>query len=382
MKVYYYCQHVLGVGHIHRSLEVCRTLAPRHQVTMIVGGPEFPFQGSSIQLFTLPGLKMDEQFSTLIPCSNLPLQTIKEQRRAKLLSFVKENPPDCMVIELYPFGRKSFRFELDPLLQLLAEQQCPVFCSLRDILVEKTEGREKFEQRAVNTLNRYFTGLLVHADPALVKLEETFGKIDELMTTIHYTGFISPRPTPDARAALRGMLKLNDDTPLVVASIGSGSVGFELLEATIRGVEKLIGNGYEVMLQCFTGPYLNVAQFNTLNSLRGSAIRVERFSERFVDWLAAADVSVSMAGYNTSMNVLTAGVPSLMYPFELNQEQRMRVKRLSVNHEITLLEATDLNPMRLAELIHRQANRARFTSALNLEGASTTAAILERVTRT
>ena len=33
MKVSFYCQHVLGIGHFHRSLELCKALAARHRIT-------------------------------------------------------------------------------------------------------------------------------------------------------------------------------------------------------------------------------------------------------------------------------------------------------------------------------------------------------------
>ena len=44
------------------------------------------------------------------------------------------------MLELYPFGRKAFRFELDPVLEGIRDRSlgpCRVVCSLRDVLVEK-----------------------------------------------------------------------------------------------------------------------------------------------------------------------------------------------------------------------------------------------------
>ena len=89
MKIGYYCQHVLGVGHFHRSLEVCKALSDQHEVTMIVGGPKITLDEPAIHLFQLPGIKMDEQFARLIPCSQLPLETIKQMRCDRLLEFIK-----------------------------------------------------------------------------------------------------------------------------------------------------------------------------------------------------------------------------------------------------------------------------------------------------
>ncbi len=381
MKICYYCQHVLGVGHFHRSLEICRTLAARHQVTMIIGGPDVDVNEPLLSILQLPGLRMDAQFNELSSCDDLPLETVKAQRSRQLRAFATDFRPDCLIIELYPFGRKKFRFELDPLLQSVSGTNCKVFCSLRDILVEKQEGREKFEQRAVDTLNRFFSGLLIHADPSLVTLEETFGRTEAITAAIHYTGFITPTPSAGARQRIRSDLGIDPHEPLIVASIGSGSVGLELLEATIRSVGRLHGQGKNVQLQVFTGPYLAHEHYHHLSGKTNRYIRVERFSDHFVDWLAAADLSVSMAGYNTSVNILAAGVPALMYPFDQNREQRMRVSRISSQANIALLERVDLTAETLAHCIEKMLAMPRFVPAIQLDGAAETAAIIEHYCR-
>ncbi|NNK15248.1 MAG: glycosyl transferase, partial [Desulfofustis sp.] len=132
MKIAYYCQHVLGVGHFHRSLEVCRAFLNNHHVTMVVGGPDVAAHVSGLSLLKLPALQMDTEFSSLIPCEQgVALATIQDQRRMQLLSFVEQFRPDCLIIEFFPFGRKGFRFELEPLLDLVRTENstCRIYCS-------------------------------------------------------------------------------------------------------------------------------------------------------------------------------------------------------------------------------------------------------------
>ena len=38
--VLFYCQHLLGVGHISRSLAICRALLDRFDVVFLQGGPD------------------------------------------------------------------------------------------------------------------------------------------------------------------------------------------------------------------------------------------------------------------------------------------------------------------------------------------------------
>ena len=322
---------------------------------------------------------MDAEFSSLIPGKQgVALATIQDQRRMQLLSFVEQFQPDCLIIELFPFGRKAFRFELEPLLDLVRTEisTCRVYCSLRDILVEKKTGRDKFERRAVTTLNRYFDGVLIHSDPSMFVLEQTFGKTELLQVPIHYTGFVSPKPSPARSSKIRKDCGLGSEQRLIVASIGSGSVGGELLDAAAQAF-RLLTKQNEWFLQMFTGPYLEEATCERLYKQQHARLKVERFSDHFIDWLGAADLSVSMAGYNTCMNTLAAGVPALMYPFGQNQEQRLRVEQVRKSGSIRLLENDELAPQKLAAVMTNQAHCPRYQPPLNLDGAAETVKIIE-----
>lgn len=373
MKIAYYCQHVLGVGHFHRSLEICRACSIDNDVTMIVGGPPIDLSAEQFSFHQLPGLKMDDQFSTLMPCDPTnTIDEIKEIRRSKLLTFFQEFAPDALVIELYPFGRKAFRFELLPLLEIARQTRCRIICSLRDILVEKKQEQLKHEQQAVATLNRFFDALLVHSDPQLATLDETFGLFEQIQVPVHYTGFITPTPGHCSRKDMRESLNLDDKDRLIIASIGSGSVGTELLRA-VYDAACIMVTGSPCQFRIFTGPYCDNAVFDALSHEKHDHIVVERFTDRFVDWLAAADLSISMAGYNTSMNVLAAGIPALMMPFDQNREQRLRIMKLTHSHPIRLLNEADLYTDRLLPVIEKQLAEPRYRTDLILDGAARTA---------
>jgi len=377
MKIAYYCQHVLGVGHFHRSLEICRACAVDHDVTMVIGGPPVDVSAEPFSFFQLPGLKMDEQFSGLMPCDETAtLEATKTARTERLLSFFQDFAPDALILELYPFGRKAFRFELTPLLEAAAQTSCRILCSLRDILVEKKEEQRKHEQRAVDTLNHYFDALLIHSDPHLVTLDETFALTASIQVPVQYTGFVTPRPAGNARAEIRAALDLKPEEPLVVASIGSGSVGAELLQAVCEAARTLV-DAAPCRFHLFTGSYCPPAVFEALAAHAQERLVVERFSRNFPDWLAAADLSVSMAGYNTSMNIVAAGVPALMLPFDQNREQRLRLTRLTRSHPIMLLETEDLRAERLVPLIKAQWDTPRYQTGLSLDGAAQTARYLQ-----
>ena len=99
-----------------------------------------------------------------------------------------------------------------------------------------------------------------------------------------------------------------------------------------------------------------------------------RFSSDFLSYLAAADLSVSMAGYNTCMNILAAAVPALVWPFSQNREQRLRAERLAAAGGLKVLSEADLNPDRLTVIMEQTlSQRPRLSQPIDLNGAANTA---------
>jgi len=379
MRIVQYCQHVLGVGHFHRSLEIAKALAP-HEVVLVTGGAELSFNlPSNVRQVQLPGLMMDADFSKFIPVEDhADVDEVLVRRLAMFRELMAEVRPDIFLVELFPFGRKKFGFELLPILESVKAGDygpCKSVCSLRDILVEKTD-QAKFENRVLSQLNPLFDSLLVHGDPELIRLEETFPATKDITIPVHYTGYVTPGPTPGAGAALGEELRLSG-MPLVVASAGGGNVGQELLRAIVKA-SLLLAETTPHRLAAFTGPYASDSDFLSLAELAlgHPGISVQRFTNRFPAYLDAATLSVSMAGYNTTMNLLAAGTYGLVLPFDQNREQRMRAERIEKTGALKVLEENDLSPALLSRLMGEGLTRQVGPHGINLDGARESARII------
>jgi predicted glycosyltransferase len=380
MKIIFYCQHILGVGHLFRSLEICKALKG-HKVLLISGGPHIETNiPKDVKVVQLPELQMDTNFKGLFNSDmHISLDQIKEQRQKKLFTLFEKEKPDIFLVELYPFGRKAFRFELDPLLAAIRDQRhspCGVFCSVRDILVEK-EDRQRHESRAVDTLNRFFDAVVVHSDSNLIKLEETFLLRAKIGIPLFYTGYIAKKPPANARRQIRSRLKIKDKDPMIVASAGGGSVGKPLLESAIYAFKKF-SRDPSARLMVYTGPYIAEKDFAYLKSLANQRIEVEKFTSDFLAFMAAADLSISMGGYNTSMDILTCGVPALVWPFGHNREQQLRAQRLAERGALKILNDEHLQPDCLADILAQTLSEPHPGKLdIDLDGAAHTARWLE-----
>ncbi|MFW5838290.1 MAG: glycosyltransferase family protein [Desulfovibrionaceae bacterium] len=384
MIIHFYCQHVLGVGHLRRALAVADALRG-HELTLISGGPEAPLPlPGQIRRLRLPGLRMDQNFSSLFPVDrDADLEDVKRRRREALFALFEQSPPDVFLVELYPFGRRGFAFELDPLLEAVREGRFGAVrtaVSLRDILVEKKK-QEKFESWVLDRMNRLFDLLLVHADPRLITLDETFSRAGDIARPVRYSGYVSPPLEPGAGAGKRADLGLAPGERLVSVSAGGGQVGEPLLSAALEALALM--DDRSLRLRLFAGPYLPEEEFRTL-ARRGREIpgaEILRFAPDFPAELAAADASLSMAGYNTTMDLLAAGVPAAVWPFAQNREQRMRAERLEKLGGPAILADADLDPPRLAGVLAGLLAAGRRTGPppVDLNGAAATARLLEKM---
>ena len=370
------------MGHLVRSLEFARALSD-HDVTLIAGGQEVDVDlPGHVRLLRLPVLSMDEKFTRLIP--GTPGQSVDEIRRERkktIYSLMEKLQPDLFIVELYPFGRSMFGSELEPLLAEIREGRLGrvrTICSLRDILVEKKDP-SAYEKRVIQKLNRHFDALLIHSDPEILRLEETFSRVADIEIPTVYTGFITQQTDAANGKRLRRELALSSTQKFIVASAGGGRSGYRLLTSVIDACE-LLRDRLPVRLEVFTGPFMENEEFRNLTARTSAGFRIRRYTKRFLDYLYAADLSVSLAGYNTCMNLLVTGVPALVYPYSRQQEQPLRANKIKTLLPMKILNTADIQPARLSDHMDQSLHRPEVKDApsVDFDGAANAERFLTR----
>jgi predicted glycosyltransferase len=375
-RLMFYCQHVLGIGHLVRSIELIRELARDFEVTFVMGGS--PVEGqplpAGVHLVQLPALETDACLQELRPCD--PTASFEEvcgAREMQLLELFETLLPEVLVIELYPFGRRQFSFELKPLLKRARRTNTLVACSLRDVLVQKP-NQAAHEQRVCELANAYFDLILVHGDPAFLTLDKTFSRVSDLECEVRYTGYV-------AHSAPRLCEVRTDGRPVIVSSIGGGrcEYGWALLKAVIQSAA-LLRDRLPHEFRIFAGPAIPDGVYQQLAGLAAGRpnIALEKYTPSLASHLEAADLSISLGGYNSVMDLLQARIRALVYPAMPNgdQEQNLRAEKLANAGVIELIPETGLAPERLAAQIERAIEKEPRSVALNLNGAANSRAIL------
>ena len=372
----FYCQHSLGIGHLTRSFALASALAELFHVVFLNGGrlpPELPVP-HGIELIELPPLGMDDGHTVVSRDAGHDVAQALSRRLALIEGAVRRHRPALVLVELFPFGRKKFAGEILPLIRWARNQAgapALIACSLRDILVDSRRDQQHHDDRARWLADRYFDGVLVHADPSFARLEDSFHPRKPMQVPVHYTGYVVPAREKVARGP-RG--------EHLLVSAGGGIVGEALFRTALQARALL---RKPLPMRLIAGPFLPEAQWLALQqSAQGVAgVQVLRQVPDMVAQMRMARASISQCGYNTALDIVVAGVPALVVPYEApgENEQTERATRMAALGAMQRMSAADLDAPQLAAKIEELLMFQPRAAALDLDGASRSAQLLQRM---
>jgi len=378
-RVFFYVQHLLGIGHLRRAATLARALAAGGFDVLLVSGGA-PVDGlavglarGGVRLHQLPPLRAaDETLRDLARLDGAPVDAaFEKERRRLLLGLLQAEQPDILITEQFPFGRTRLRFELLPLLE--AAHALPrrplVACSVRDVVRRTRAERIAETERLVLD---WFDAVLIHADPWLVPFENSFAGWPRIAARAHYTGFVlEAEAAPSGEgAAGRGE---------VIVSVGGGAVGMPLLAAAIaaRPCTVLADRPWRLLV----GENLAAADRAALRG--GPGVVIEPARPDFVALLANATLSISQAGYNTVLEVLRFADRAVLVPFGSTREteQADRAAALVGRGMVSVVPLGSLSPSSLAAAVDQAMASPSLRSfpPCDVGGGPATAALLRRL---
>ncbi|MEL6602235.1 MAG: glycosyltransferase [Cyanobacteria bacterium J06614_10] len=390
-RVMLYCQHLVGMGHLVRSTEIVLQLVSDFEVCFINGGkavPNFQFP-PAVKIISLPALVANGPKVEPLD-ANQSLEHIQAERKQQLLEAFEQFSPDCVITECFPFSKLALKQELKPLLQRAKSAPRPVkvICSLRDLIMTQPiehAARERRVDRICRLVSQYYDAILYHADESFQRLEDSFPAVGHLDSKVIYTGYVAQQPAPTQQPGFTGSLPPLQ-IPNIVASVGGGKHGYPLLSAILKASD-LLAQVLPHQIYAFAGPFMPEAEFEQLQKLSTGKINVilQRYTPRLIDYLQQTDLSISLGGYNTTMNLLRTGVRSLVFPSpspNQTDEQRIRAQGLARLKVINLLSPAELSPLPLVTAIQNSLRQVPATYNFNLNGAENTAKQLKALLET
>ncbi|KAB0269746.1 glycosyltransferase [Microvirga brassicacearum] len=357
--------HLLGAGHLTRATALARAFAQAgHSTTLVSGGMRTSVAMPDDVIFVqLPPVQTrGTNFSALLDDGGRPVTpAFLAERCDYLLETVNRVRPDILITELFPFGRRVLADEFLAVLREahLMRPRPLVLSSIRDILVAPTKP-ERVTQ-AVSRIDEFYDAVLVHGDPAVAPLDMSWPVDDRLRPLLRYTGYVDEAAvtTPQARRAG------------IIVSGGSSAASLPLYRSALAAAQIVTRTSWRVLV----GRGIADEDFRALQRAAPGHVTVERARPDFRQLLAGADVSISQAGYNTSVDILRSGVRAILVPFEAGHEteQRQRAECLQQAGLAQVLPEDRLDARSLADAVTSQLEKQLPPShSIALDGAHET----------
>ncbi|HZM25401.1 MAG TPA: glycosyltransferase [Anaerolineales bacterium] len=302
--------------------------------------------------------------------------------RKQLLSHVLLNyAPDIFLVDHMPHGAMG---ELLPALEAMKHSRIrtQVILGLRDILdsPDVTIQRWKVEG-AYEAIERYYARILVFGMKDVYNVVEKYQIPEGDAKKVFYCGYVTNLATANNAHTIRARYLANQsiDTKLIVVMAGGGADAYAMMSTLIDALPKVLEH-QKCVLAIVTGPFMPAELIDDLNRrAAGLPIHMMESVHDSVSHLAAADLVISMAGYNTSVEILRMRRPAIIIPRAgPSAEQRTRAKLFADKHWVDMIDPDELTPKKLAQRISyhfKHPMESNQNDPPNLNGAASAAAL-------
>jgi predicted glycosyltransferase len=345
--------HLLGIGHLVRARQLARALAGAgHEVTLASGGMPDGKAVAGYRFVQLPPVRAQgTDFRNLLDEAGEAATPEQFAVRCEQLAMLaRDLQPDIVITEHFPFGRRQLAGEFLALIEAAkaANPRALVLASIRDVLVAPQRPERLAE--AAGRVATLFDAVLVHGDPRVLPLEASWPVTPEIAGKLVYTGYLTasgrgPHPeeprngvskdAPAGSGASRNILRdaMPDDMApqdegsrgkagTILISGGGSAAALPLFETALAAARLLPQRSFHLLI----GNGVAEADFARLRQSAPDNARIERARPDFPALLAACALSISQAGYNTALDLLQAGRPALLAPFDAGNETEQALR--------------------------------------------------------
>jgi predicted glycosyltransferase len=341
-------------------LAICdhlRRAIPDVSILIVSGSPMLHSFRSveGIDYIKLPCLRRTEEGELGVRFLSVGLAEVAGLRSRLILSTVQSFRPDVLAVDKMPNGLAG---ELEPTLAYLRRDlpETRILLVLRDILDSSKKTTEMWRERHYYTLvEDCFDGVAVLGQPHVFDVRTEYHFPEAVRLKTWFCGYISKDGPVRPRAEVHRELQVSDGDELALVTTGGGEDGYQLLEHYLKGLPT--AGTRQIKSLIITGPDLVPAQARAISTLAQTlpGVRVLEFTADMLSYINAADVLVSMAGYNTICEILSLKKKAVVVPrVRPVEEQRIRAERMSERSLLQMILPGNLTPRSLWDAVTRQ----------------------------
>ena len=347
-----------GLGHLRITLGVASALArrrPEDAIVLLTGSLQVAAYGlpANLDFVKMPAVPKHDLWrdTPLPPIGPLPYAPAMAARAEIALATVRAFAPDLVVVDHAPAG--LFR-EFAPSLEWLRRERPGTRFALlmRDITFGRDQTRQIWQNDgAYPLLAGFYDRILVYGDQQLFDPVAEYDLPPDAAARTRFCGYLTPPPPGRSPAQVRAELGA-DAGLLAVVTVGGGADGGPVLDAYVRGLDRHAPPGLRSYV--VVGPLLPDDERAALEAFVADRpdVVVAPFDPDLIGALRAADVVVSMAGYNAMSEAAFLGKRAVVVPrLPGPEEQVLRAERFRDRGLVTVVPPAELSPDRLWDAI-------------------------------
>ncbi len=337
MRVLFHYTHKETLGHTTRSIALATALCRhRAEVLILQGGVPQPFirfpKNCGVMDIPLP-------FDTRASFQSHAVPVSAAKRAQFILKATADFCPDVLITEFFPFGRLAYMPELLPTLRYLRKKGTRIIASIGyPLLIDLDRLADPKFAALHRALFACFDIFLIHTPEGLETsyIQETIQSpllsrsyaaiMKDLKKRIIYTGYVFPEKMITGGTRLP-MGKNTAST--IVISRGGGAVYPKLITLAIKA-QRLLDDKIRTIIAC--GPATTSAEMamfqSCLKPKDNARVFLADHLANLDDHLRNCRVSVSLCGYNTSVQLMRYGTPSVIVPYQ------NRLSKTSTNDQV------------------------------------------------
>ncbi|MGH9752326.1 MAG: glycosyltransferase family protein [Blastocatellia bacterium] len=356
-----YSHDTYGLGNARRMLSICEHLSremPELTILFVTGSPmAHGFRlAPRLDYIKLPSLTRAGSEDYAVKSLDMKISEAIRLRSDLILAAAANFKPDLLLVDKKPFGVKN---ELGATLKYL-EANLPAArraLVLRDILDAPEETIRVWErQRYSAAIESFYDLVLVLGDPSVFDPRAEYRFSKAVSDRVRFCGYLKRGAGDKCRAEVRAEMRLSDQDKLALVTVGGGQDGYRLLAAYLEGLDLASARrGLHSLI--FSGPEMARAQRESLLQAAASRpeVRVPEFTDDLMSYMDAADVVVSMGGYNTICEILSLRKKSVIVPrCRPVREQLIRAERMSRLNLFKMIHPDQLTARRLMNTLLEQ----------------------------
>jgi predicted glycosyltransferase len=352
-RILTYSHDSYGLGHLRRTLTIAEHLLAAHPEATVLSVTGSPRSHSfklppRLDYVKLPAVTKDEGGAYVARELDLPLPEIVGLRSSLILSCARAYRPDLVLVDHAPAGLGG---EIVPLLESLSGTGTKVVLGLRDVIDEPTVVRKAWlRENVFGLLEEHYDAILLHGERGIFDPVPAYGIPKDVGQRLIETGYVARGGSGEDATATRARWGVGG-RPLAVVAAGGGGDGHRMMLAWLRGLRR-VRQARDLATIVVTGPLMSPGKRAKVAELaaRCHDVQVVDFTPDLPDLWRAADVAVSMGGYNSVAEILLAGTPCVIVPrVRPRLEQWIRAKALEARGLVATVDPDTLTPERLVE---------------------------------